>query len=181
MVTSLSKPNSAIAMRTLRTKGEDGEKRKIIMASPSLQVHRRKVESTAPQVGTRQRDENWRPLVRAGVETRRLARDDQVDRLRTFALFVRLNVKTDVLPLRQRFQSCVLDGGDVNKHIAATVVGLNEPVAALTVEKLYCTAHCHRATPFPAIAAPRSPRRGGSAGHPNGQRASTTQRAAVTP
>src|SRR5580658_3664249 len=84
MVTSLSKPNSAIAMRTLRTKGEDGEKRKIIMASPSLQVHRRKVESTAPQVGTRQRDENWRPLVRAGVETRRLARDDQVDRLRTF-------------------------------------------------------------------------------------------------
>src|SRR5580658_5293785 len=85
---------------------------------------------------------------------RPLARDDQVDRLRTLALFIRLDVETDMLPLRQRFQSCAFDGGDVNKHIAATVVGLNEPVAALAVEKLNCTAHCHRATPLPAVLRP---------------------------
>src|ERR1700691_6193422 len=85
---------------------------------------------------------------------RPLARDDQVDRLRTLALFIRLDVETDMLPLRQRFQSCALDVIDVNKHIAATVVGLNEPVAALAVEKLTCTAHCHRATPLPAVLRP---------------------------
>ncbi len=63
---------------------------------------------------------------------RALAGHYQIDRLGTFAFFIRFDVKADALALDQRLQPCALHGGDVNKNIAPPVVRFDEPVAALT-------------------------------------------------
>src|SRR5258706_47571 len=110
---------------------------------------------------------------------RRSAGDDEVDGFRALALLVGLDVEGEALPLAQRFEPGLLDRGDVHEHVAATVVGLDEAVAALGVEKLDRTCHGHRETPFPVVAPPptRTARRLGrtfSNGESSGLTASVT-------
>src|ERR1700692_736387 len=78
-----------------------------------------------------------------------LAGDDEIDGLGTLALFVGFNVESDALPLTQRLQPRAFNGGNVHEHVAAAVVGLDEAVAALAVEELDRTGHCHRKPPSP--------------------------------
>src|SRR5271154_6409375 len=59
-----------------------------------------------------------------------LAGDDQIDRLRTFALFIRLDIEADALALDQRLQPRTLYSGDVHEHVATPVVWFDEPVSA---------------------------------------------------
>src|SRR3569623_3785522 len=56
--------------------------------------------------------------------------DDKVDRLGTLALLVRLDVEGDLLSLVQGLQPGLLDGGDVDEHIARAVVGFDAAVSA---------------------------------------------------
>src|SRR5260221_191394 len=53
----------------------------------------------------------------------------------------------------QTLQSCPLHGGDVHEHIAAAVIGLDEAVAAFSIEELDCPSHGHRETPPPYCSA----------------------------
>src|SRR3984885_7126028 len=99
-----------------------------------------------------------------------LAGDDQIDRLRTLALLVRLDIEADALTFDQRLQPRTLDRGDVHKHIATAIVRFDETVSTLTVKKFDRTGHCHRATPSPWLLRRRPPRRDGLAGHPHGAR-----------
>ena len=46
-----------------------------------------------------------------------------------------------------------LHGGDVNEHIAAAIIGLDEAIAAFSVEELDRTSHGHRETPPVVLAA----------------------------
>src|SRR5262249_7138581 len=87
----------------------------------------------------------------------RSAGDDEVDGLRTLALFIGLDVEGEALPLAQRFEPGPLDGGDVHEHVAAAIVGLDEAVAALGVEELDRTCHGHPETPSPVVAPPPAP------------------------
>src|ERR1700686_2224708 len=73
--------------------------------------------------------------------------DDEIDRFRALALLVGLDIEADALALDQRFQPSAFNSGDVHEYVAAAVVGLDETVAAFTVEELDRTTHCHRATP----------------------------------
>src|SRR4029079_7852775 len=82
-----------------------------------------------------------------------LAGHDEIDRFRTFALFVGFDIEADALPLDQRLQSRAFDGGDVHEHITTAVVWFDEPVAALAVEKLDRAGHCHRELPRGCFAA----------------------------
>src|ERR1700689_1256506 len=86
-----------------------------------------------------------------------LSSDDEIDRFRTLALLVGLDIKADALALDQRFQPRTFNSGNVHEHIAAAVVGLDESVAAFAVEELDRTPHCHRATPSPVDASPSAP------------------------
>src|SRR5882757_1025643 len=89
----------------------------------------------------------------------RSGRNHQIDRLGAFALLVRFDLEGDALSLHQVFQSRPLHRGDVDEHIAAAVVGLDETVAALSVEELDCPRHGHRENSCPRIAPPlRAPR-----------------------
>src|SRR5437879_2517627 len=81
------------------------------------------------------------------------SRNHQVDRLGALALLVRFDLERNALSLCQILQSGPLDGGDVNEHIAATVIGLDEAVAALSIEELDRTSHGHRETPPPYCSA----------------------------
>src|SRR5262249_60862018 len=65
-----------------------------------------------------------------------------------------LDVEGEALPLAQRFEPGPLDRGDVHEHVAPAVVGLDEAVAALGVEKFDRTCHRHRETPIPVVAPP---------------------------
>src|SRR5437667_3385765 len=116
----------------------------------------------------------------SGGSSRRLAGDDEVDGFRTLALLVGLDVEGEALSLAQRFEPGLLNRGDVHKHVAATVVGLDETVAALGVEELDRTCHGHRETPFPVVAPPpaRTARRLGRT-FTNGESSGPT--ASVTP
>src|SRR3954453_3470326 len=88
-----------------------------------------------------------------------LRRNHQIDRLGAFALLVRLYLEGDALSLHQVFQSGALHRGDVDEHIAAAVVGLDEAVAALPIEEFDCPGHGHRENSSPRIAPPlRAPR-----------------------
>src|SRR5690348_13180755 len=90
---------------------------------------------------------------------------DKIDGLRSLALLVGLDIKTDALAFLQRLQPGALDRGDVYEDVATAVVRFDEAVAALTVEELDRTGHCHRETPSPVVAPPRAPTADGSAGH----------------
>src|SRR3979490_3178428 len=85
------------------------------------------------------------------------SRNHQVDRLGAFALLVRFDLERNALSLCQILQSGPLDGGDVNEHIAAAVIGLDEAVAAFSIEELDRTNHGHRETPPPALLRPYAP------------------------
>src|SRR3984957_15067937 len=80
-------------------------------------------------------------------------RNHEVDRLWPFAFLVRLDLECDALSFHQILQSGPFHGRDVDKHIAASVVGLDEAVAAFSVEELDRPSHGHRET-SPRIAAP---------------------------
>src|SRR5947209_17695201 len=57
----------------------------------------------------------------------------QIDR-RKLALLAPLERETDALPLVQRLQPGPLHRGDVDEHVLAAVIGLDEAVALLFVE-----------------------------------------------
>src|SRR5204863_7436744 len=123
IVTSLSRPRMPSARFTLRPNGEGGEERRIIMSGI--------------------------PLCGAGAQypSRKvftLAGDDEVDRFRSLALLVRLDVEVDALAFVERLQARALDRRDVHEHIAPAVVRFDEPVAALAVEEFDRTTLRHR-------------------------------------
>src|SRR5262245_10418487 len=99
-----------------------------------------------PAFGLRPRHAEWA-----------LAGDDKVDRFRSLALLVRLDVEGNTLPLVQSLQPCPLDGRDVNEHVASTIVRFDEAVSTLCIEELNGTCHGHRETPFPRWLPPPAP------------------------
>ena len=101
-----------------------------------------------------------------GAVTQVLAGNNEIDRFRTLAFFVGFDVEADALSLDQRFQPRTFNGGNMNEHVAGTVIGFDEAVAAFAVEKLDRTGHCHRSSPV-------VPRR-----HPHGAAASADIHAA---
>src|SRR5882762_2957262 len=76
-----------------------------------------------------------------------LRRNYQVDRLGAFALLVRFDLECDALSFGQVLQPRPLHCRDVNEHIAAAVIGLDEAIATFSVEELDRTSHGHRETP----------------------------------
>src|SRR6516162_8041218 len=134
---SRSSPSTFAAIRTLRTKGEAGELRSVNMEGLAIDDRRNRR-------GGLQRERSA-----ADRRVRPSARDDEVDGLRTLALLVGLDVEGDALPLGQRLEPGALDGGDVHEDVAASVVRLDEAVAALGIEEFDRTCHGHRETPFP--------------------------------
>src|SRR6185295_16068472 len=92
IVTSLSRPRMPSASFTLRPNGEGGEERRIIMRNFQI----------AGGAMARQRAASFALTMRIAGETRieesgGLAGHDQVDRLRTLALLVGLDVEVDAL------------------------------------------------------------------------------------
>src|SRR5215470_15594359 len=144
---SRSSPSTFAAIRTLRTKGEAGELRSVNMEG--LAIDERRSRGGGLQRERSAADRRARPS----------AGDDEVDGLRTLALLVGLDVEGDALPLGQRLEAGALDGGDVHEDVPASVVRLDEAVAALGIEEFDGTCHGHRETPFP---------RGCSAADPHG-------------
>src|SRR5436190_20183495 len=120
MAISRSSPSIAAAIRILRTKGDDGEWRSVSMKKYGDRWPRPASESDGDQRTN-------------GTAARALAGDDEIDRLRTLALLVGLDVQGDALSLGQRFEPGPLDRGDVHEHVAAAVVRLDEAVAALRI------------------------------------------------
>ena len=100
------------------------------------------------------------------------AGDDEIDRLRSLALLVGLDIEADPLSFCQAFHAGLFDCGNVHEHITSAIIRFDEPVAALPVEKLDSSRLSHRETPFPAIATPAAPTDDGSAGHSQSGKAS---------
>src|ERR1043166_8076655 len=96
---------------------------------------------------------------------RQSAGDDQVDRLRTLALLVGLDVEVDALAFVERFQPGALDCRDVHEHVAAAIVRLDEAVAPLRVEELDRTTLRHREAPLPQCCSTTGPH--GAAARPD--------------
>jgi hypothetical protein len=71
------------------------------------------------------------------------ASNDEIYGLGTLAFLVGLHVEADALPLNKRFQPRTFNGGNVNKHVAAAIVWLDEAVTAFPVEEFDRTGHCH--------------------------------------
>src|SRR5713226_7271609 len=80
-----------------------------------------------------------------------LRRNHQVDRLGAFALLVRFDLECDALSFGQILQSRPFHCGDVNEHIAAAVIGLDEAIAAFSVEEFDRSSHGHRENSSPAL------------------------------
>src|SRR5262249_10898276 len=56
---------------------------------------------------------------------------------------VLLDLILDVLPFVERTQSCALDCGDVDEHVLAATLRLNESIALIRIEPLHRAArHC---------------------------------------
>src|SRR5258708_35306588 len=85
------------------------------------------------------------------------SRNHQVDRLGAFALLVRFDLERNALSLCQILQSGPLDGGDVNEHITTAIIGLDEAVAAFSIEELDCPSHGHLEPPPPTFSSPPLP------------------------
>src|SRR3954452_18210006 len=83
----------------------------------------------------------------------RSAGDDEVYGLGAFAFLIGLDIEGDALPLRKRFEPGPLDCSDMNKHVAAAIIGLDEAVATLRIKELNGTCHCHWEAPNPKAAA----------------------------
>src|SRR5262249_34822104 len=75
---------------------------------------------------------------------KRLRLYDEIDRLGALALLVRLDLEGNALSFGQILQPGPLDSCDVNEHVAAAVVGLDEAVATFSVEELDRPSHGHR-------------------------------------
>jgi hypothetical protein len=71
------------------------------------------------------------------------ASDDEIYGLGTLAFLIGFHVEADALPLNKRFQPCTFNGGNMNKHVAAAIVWLDEAVTAFPVEEFDRTGHCH--------------------------------------
>src|SRR3954462_2770118 len=84
----------------------------------------------------------------------RSAGDHEVHGLRALALLVRLDIEVDALTFVERCHSGALDRRDVDEHVAAAVVGLDETVAALAVEELDDSTLRHREAPSQLLPAP---------------------------
>src|SRR5712691_5043428 len=69
----------------------------------------------------------WSELFRAEVYRRGLA------------LLAALELESELLAFPQIAHPRPLDGGDMDKNVLGTVVGLDETVALLRVKPLYCT------------------------------------------
>src|ERR1700686_1412934 len=102
---------------------------------------------------TRQSNSLGPDAIRTGM--RDLRGNHQVDRLGPFALFVRFDLECDALSFGQILQPRALHRGDVNEHIAAAVIGLDEAIASFSIEELDRTSHGHRETPPPYALPPR--------------------------
>src|SRR3954469_5969408 len=87
-------------------------------------------------------------------EALRSAGDHEVHGLRAFAFFVRFDIEVDTLTFVERCHSGALDRRDVDEHVAAAVVGLDETVAALAVEELDDSTLRHREAPSQLLPAP---------------------------
>src|SRR6202011_113658 len=74
-------------------------------------------------------------------------------RLGAFALLVRLYLECDALSFGQILQSRPLYCRDVNEHIAAAVVGLDEAIATFSIAELHDPSHGHREPPPPHFSA----------------------------
>src|SRR5262249_4304529 len=118
-------------------------------------------------VGTQSRP----PAAKAQARRGRLAGDDEIDGL---------DVESDALALHQRLEARAFNGSYVHEHVTAAIVGFDEAVAALTVEKFDRTGHCHCITPSRACVA-AAMEAGGKAGHSHEQRALAPTASATPP
>src|SRR5436305_14657124 len=69
----------------------------------------------------------------------------QIHRLRALAFLVGLDLEGDALSFGEVLQSGALHRGDVDEHVAAAVIRLDEAVAALAIETFPCPGHRLRA------------------------------------
>src|SRR3569623_1009696 len=72
---------------------------------------------------------------------------DEIDRLRTLALLVGLDIESDALPFVEALEAGRLDRRDMHEYVTSAVVRLDEAVTALTVEELDHALLRHRETP----------------------------------
>jgi hypothetical protein len=120
------------------------------------QAYDRGGSDTTPVVSNNQplRDRAVRDHLPQSIKPARHSRlDHEVDRLRALAFLVRLDLETDPLSFGQVLQSRPLDRGDVDEYIAAAIIGLDEAIAAFSIEELDRSSHGHRETPPPSCSA----------------------------
>ena len=67
---------------------------------------------------------------------RQLFYDGEIDS-GDFAVALFLEVKCYLLPFIQSIKTGILDSGDVNEHIIARIVGIDETISLLCVKPLY--------------------------------------------
>src|SRR5664279_1106653 len=142
------RPRRAMAMRTLRAKGEAGADLRIMRQNLS---HDRHWSPATDETKLAQPAAKSPPVARS-------AGNDQVHGLRALALLVRLDVEADLLSFVQTFKSSRFHGGDVHEHIAPAVIRLHEAVASFAVEELHNTGLRHRENSSPRTAPPPAPR-----------------------
>src|SRR6516162_2554950 len=98
------KPNSEIAIRTLRPKGEAGDERRIIIAPPCIKKAFSVLGTDLQKrCGSAKRQRRPRicpaPPIKSAAQQVALPGDDEIDGLRAFTLFIGFNIETDALPL----------------------------------------------------------------------------------
>src|SRR5690242_3973909 len=143
------RPSRRTAMRTLRTKGEAAVECRIIIAKMSPvrrdAGHAQDLGGMTPRVDAapgarRMRDPEPDGFVVASAH-------DEIDRLRTLALLVGLDIERDALPFVEALEAGRLDRRDMHEHVTSAVIRLDEAVTALTVEELDHALLRHRETP----------------------------------
>src|SRR6202158_6035616 len=142
-----SRPSKLTAMRTLRANGEAAVDLRIIENSP-----RQTRGTTYPQL-----TEDASNLVRR-LPPRRSAGDHQVHGFGAFALLVRFDVEADLLSLVQTLKPSLFHGGDVDEHIAPSIVRFHKAIAAFAVEEFHNASLRHRENSSPRTAPPPAPR-----------------------
>src|SRR5262245_49600195 len=101
-----------------------------------------------------------RGIVRARAGTRprgRSAGDDEVYGLGAVAFLVGPDREGDAFALSQRLEPGPFDRSDMHEHLATTVIRLDEAIAALGIEELNGTCHCHWDAPNPKCRRPSRP------------------------
>src|SRR5690348_2983297 len=97
----------------------------------------------------------------------------EIDRFRSLALLVGLDIEADALPFVEALQSGRLDRRDVDEHVAPAVVRFDEAVTTLAIEELDHALLRHRETPTRTAAGPThggAARNSGKASAPFGLR-----------